>query len=68
MTMLLLGQMWLVPMAPARAEAALRAETRATCHRGVAGTDTTISLRFLSTSQGAAYVDTINVSSGAFVP
>lgn len=35
MTMLFLGLMWLVSMAPARAEAAPRAETCATCHRGI---------------------------------
>ncbi len=126
MTMLLLGLMWLMATAPARAEAAPRAETCATCHRGFEGTDgngnldatksrmdlvatainravpdvfasatdffggfdarapegpvpftggrasfagfATIYLRFLSTSQGAAYVDTINVYTGAFVP
>ena len=35
MTTLLLGLMWLVSTAPARAEAAPRAETCATCHRGI---------------------------------
>ncbi len=35
MTTLLLGLMWLVSMAPARAEAVPRAQTCATCHRGI---------------------------------
>ena len=39
MTMLLLGLMGLVPMAPGRAEAAPRAEPCATCHHGIGGMD-----------------------------